>query len=125
MFKKNAFWWGLAGWGLLLFALVAYWANSASMPGWLKAIYDFPNGDRLGHFVIYGLLAYVFSTALKYRRVRLGAFSVLWGVLLAIGLATAEELSQFFQPARTPDIWDLLAGYAGIIASTYIPCMKF
>lgn len=124
MKRSAVFWWGLAALGLLLFFFIAYWANTSSMPGWLKAIYDFPNGDRLGHFVIYGLLAYVFSAALGNRRLRLGRFSVAWGVLAAVALATGEEISQLFVASRTADWLDLLAGYAGIFASTFVPCVK-
>ncbi len=121
---KNWFWWGLAFGSLLLLALIAYWADTGTMPPLIKQIYDFPNGDRLGHFAIYGLIAYVFSIASRFRRAQLGRFSVLWGVILAVGLATAEEASQLFIAARTADSIDLLVGYAGIYASTWLPCVK-
>lgn len=102
---------------------VAYWANTGSMPALLKAIYAFPNGDRIGHFVLYGLLAYLLTAAFPFWRCKALGWMVPGGALLALGLATLEEASQLFMAARTPDLVDLAAGYLGIFASTLIPCM--
>lgn len=111
----------LAFFALLL--LIAYWADTGSMPDALKVIYNFPNGDRLGHFVLYGVLAYLLTLAFPFRRYQVGGWMVPLGVLLALGLSTLEEASQLFIATRTPDLVDLAAGYLGIFASTRIPCM--
>ena len=104
--------------------LVAYWADTGSMPAALRALAAFPNGDRVGHFVLYGTLAYLLSAAFPFRRLRFLGWTLTLGVGIALGLALAEELSQFFIPARTPDIFDLAAGWLGIYVSTWIPCMR-
>ncbi len=108
---------------LIFLLCVAYWADTGSMPDALKAIYGFSNGDRIGHFVLYGVLAYLFTLAFPFRRYQVGGWMLPLGVLLALGLATLEEASQLFIATRTPDLVDLAAGYLGIFASTRIPCM--
>jgi VanZ family protein len=99
---------------------VAYWADSGTMPAPLKFVSAFPNGDRVGHFVLYGILAYLVSAAFPSRWVRVGAWRLPLGAVLAAAMATLEELSQIFIPARTPDLVDSAAGYLGIFVSTLI-----
>ncbi|HUI88200.1 MAG TPA: VanZ family protein [Anaerolineales bacterium] len=84
--------------------------------GRLGKVYDFPNGDKVGHFVLFGLLSFVIDLSVlearpladKKRLVVLTNFLV----ALFVGL---EEYSQRFFPTRTADIFDFLASCAGII----------
>lgn len=99
---------------------VAYWADSGTMPGPLKLVYAFPDGDRLGHFVLYGILAYLVSAAFPLRRVRIGVWHLPLGPVFAAALATLEEISQIFIATRSADPVDLAAGYLGILASALI-----
>ena len=111
----------LAALAFFIFLLaVAYWADSGTMPAALKYVSAFPNGDRLGHFVLYGILAYRVSAAFPSRWVRIRGWRLPLGAILAASLATLEEISQIFIPARTPDLVDLAAGYLGILVSTLI-----
>jgi polysaccharide biosynthesis protein VpsQ len=105
-------------------ALMIFWLNTNTMPSIVSAMYDFPLGDKIGHFVVYGTLAYLLTWAMPFRRVSFGRFSLPLGVLIAIVIATLEELSQVFVIRRNADIYDLLASYLGIYASTWIPCMR-
>ncbi len=102
--------------------LIAYWADTGRMPAVLKALYAYPNGDRLGHFILYGLLAYLLVFAFPFAQVRVGRWVMPLGIVLALGVATLEEASQLLIISRTPDLVDLAAGYLGIYASTWIPC---
>ena len=102
---------------------VAYWADTGTMPSLLKALVSFPNSDRVGHLVLYGVLAYLFSYAFPFRRVRLWRWNLRIGVVIALAFATLEEASQLFIPGRTADLVDLAFGFLGIYLSTWIPCM--
>jgi VanZ family protein len=111
----------LAALAFFIFLLaVAYWADSGTMPAPLKFVSAVPNGDRLGHFVLYGILAYLVSAAFPSRWVRVRAWRLPLGAVLAAAMATLEEISQIFIPARTPDLVDLAAGYLGILVATLI-----
>jgi polysaccharide biosynthesis protein VpsQ len=89
--------------------------------GFLGAVYEFPYGDKAGHFLLFGLLSALVDLAVfeawpkqDPTRLALRASSVL---AVLIGL---EELSQRWFPARTSSIWDLAASYLGVAAFAWM-----
>lgn len=84
--------------------------------GFLHAVYDFPLGDKAGHFLLYGLLSLVVDLSVFEARpasdFRRGAVIVALILMLLIGL---EEFSQRWFPARTFDLLDLAASYLGVV----------
>lgn len=110
---------------LAFMMLGIFWANTNTMPDFLdRILYGLPLGDKIGHFLIYGILAYLLTWAMPFRRISIGRFSLPLGLVLAIGFATLEEFSQLFVERRTPGWLDLFSGYLGVYASTWIPCMR-
>ena len=91
------------------------------LPDFVRKLYDFPNGDKLGHFIIYGLLNFfitrAFLSALPIRRSGWATLSV--GLILALFVAL-EELSQMFFSARTFSLLDLTASLLGIIVGGWV-----
>lgn len=91
-------------------------ADNGSLPPFIRALYDFPNGDKLGHFILFGLLnffiTYTFLSALPSKPRSWVTLSV--GLTLALGIAL-EEYSQRYFSTRTFDLIDLLASYLGLI----------
>jgi len=109
-------------WFLLL---VAYWADTDSMPKIISAMIEIPYGDKIGHFVLYGILAYLLTVAMPFRRVKILRWSLPLGLVLAAGFASLEEASQLFFVNRTASLVDLFSGYSGILAAVFlIPCMR-
>ena len=84
-------------------------------------IYDFPYGDKVGHFVLFGLLNFFLTLtclrALPLQGPRLVALSI--GLILAL-IIGAEEYSQKFFENRTFDLIDLTASYIGLIVGGWI-----
>lgn len=109
---------------LAFMGLVIIWADTNTMPAFVRRIYIFPFGDKIGHFAIYGVFAYLLTWAMPARRLKLGRFSLPLGIVIAVAFATLEEASQLFVARRNPDFLDLFSGYLGIYASTWIPCMR-
>ncbi len=99
---------------LVFIFLVILAADRGTIPPFLRALYRFPGGDLAGHFLLYGILAYLLARAFP-RRLQMGGFSLAVSSLWVSGLALAEELSQFFFPLRTPDLLDLACGLLGIL----------
>jgi len=91
-------------------------ADNGSLPPFIRAIYDFENGDKLGHFILYGLLTFfvtqTFLSALPFKSRSWVTLSV--GLILALGIAL-EEYSQRYFPSRTFDLVDLLASFLGVL----------
>ncbi len=96
-------------------------ADADLLPDFINAIYDFPNGDKVGHFVLYGLLNFfitrAFLSSLPTRRGSWVTLSV--GLILALFVAL-EELSQIFFSARTFSLLDLTASLLGIIVGGWV-----
>jgi hypothetical protein len=74
-----------------------------------------PFSDKLGHFLLMGMLAYLVNLSMGAATIRLGPVTVLRGSALVAVLVTLEEFSQHFFPHRTFSLLDLGADYAGII----------
>jgi VanZ family protein len=70
-------------------------------------LYAYPNGDKLGHFLLMGLLAFLIALALPRR------WQILALILLALAL-TGEEFSQRFFSGRHSDWLDLACSLAGM-----------
>ena len=96
-------------------------ADADLLPDFINAIYDFPNGDKVGHFVLYGLLNFfitrAFLSSLPTRRGGWVTLSV--GLILALFVAL-EEFSQMFFSARTFSLLDLTASLLGIIVGGWV-----
>lgn len=89
-------------------------ANLDAFPPFVRKLYDFPNGDKLGHLILFGLLNFFLTSAFLTRFThdpKRVALSV--GLILALAVA-AEEYSQRFFSARTFDMVDLMASYVGV-----------
>lgn len=96
--------------------VVVILADQDAIPPAIRALYDFPYGDKLGHLILFGLLNFFLTRAFLSRfplRPQRVAISV--GLLLALIIA-AEEFSQQYFSARTFDLVDLAASYVGVFA---------
>jgi polysaccharide biosynthesis protein VpsQ len=105
----------------LFIVVVVVLADAGKLPPYLKNIYDFPYGDKLGHFVLYGLLNFFITLAtirsLPARPPKWLALSI--GLTLAL-LIALEEFSQRYFAKRTFDLIDLLAGYLGLMVGGFV-----
>ncbi len=110
---------------IAFFLLIVFLADSGNLPRFIRKLYDFPYGDKLGHFLLMGLLSYILNrTAILVRQSapkteRSDRDLNLSRVLLAVSVplaffVTLEEFSQQLFPRRTFSLGDLVASYAGI-----------
>ena len=90
-------------------------ADNGNNPPFIRSLYDFKNGDKLGHFILYGLLTFfitrTFLSSLPSKSRSWVTLSV--GLILALGIALEEWSQQFFS-ARTFDLVDLAASFLGV-----------
>ena len=111
-------------WGAILFALfillVIVLADMDGL-GFLRFINRIPFGDKIGHFVLYGILTFLVDLAL-FRSLpllnrRLLVLRVALILALLIGL---EEFSQQYFPNRSFDLVDLAFSYLGVIFFSWL-----
>lgn len=100
---------------ITFFAWIIYMAD-AGQPLWILTwVRAMPYGDKLGHFMMFGVMAALVNLALRLKTLTLGKVHFLLGSFLVFLFAVLEELSQFYFPRRTVDLFDLLAGSLGIL----------
>ncbi len=75
---------------------------------------EIPFGDKIGHFLLMGVFAFLLNLALNAKTFQFFRFNYLLGSLIVFGLVTLEEFSQIFISGRTFDLKDLAFDYAGI-----------
>ena len=74
-------------------------------------VYDFPYGDKVGHFMLMGILSLLVSLSFRPRRL----FGLLlYSVIVLCFIVTLEEASQIPLRHRDFSLTDLAANYAGI-----------
>ena len=99
-------------------------ADRGMMPGWMTGCAEFPYGDNVGHFILFGILSLVCTVATRFKRVRfLGPFFL--GCAVTLVFVTLEEFSQLLIPSRTFSLSDLAADYAGIGLIGQLLCSKW
>jgi len=99
-----------------LFILLIIVLADTDRLGILKLVNTLPLGDKVGHFVLYGILALLINLTL-FRSLpsrSRTSIAVISGVILAL-LIGIEEFSQQYFSSRTYSLNDLAAGYLGVI----------
>ena len=96
------------------FVLVLYMANTNTFPQFIRTVYDFPGGDKVGHVVMLMLLSFAVNMILRGKRFYVFKKSLLLGSIVTLLFITLEELHQIFIPTRTFDLLDLMCSYIGI-----------
>ena len=101
----------------ILFIVVG--ADNGSLSSYLRGIYDFPGGDKIGHFTLYGVMAFLLARAFP-KPLQLGRLSMPMAVIALIVFAALEEYSQKFFPTRTSDIVDFAFSLLGILTGAWL-----
>ena len=102
---------------LTFIAAVIYAADRHLARGFFEWVQTLPLGDKAGHFVLMGGLAFLLNRALAGRKIWPGI--QLGGVIVAV-FVVAEEISQRWIPWRTFDYTDLAADFAGIAFADWL-----
>jgi polysaccharide biosynthesis protein VpsQ len=90
---------------------IIFVADTKSTRYVLKFVGNIPFGDKLGHFFLIGIFAFLLNLSLDCRKV----WRVLIGSLIVLAIVTLEEFSQIFIRGRSFDLTDLVADFLGIL----------
>ena len=115
-------------WIALLFGLfiivIIVLANLGQL-GILSVFNGIPYGDKIGHFILYGILTLLVDLAffgtLPHLSPKLVVLRVAFILALFIGL---EEFSQRYFPTRTFDLIDLAFSYLGVAFFSWVALRK-
>ncbi len=100
---------------IFLILLIIAFANQGDYIHILKhLVKGIPYGDKWGHFVLMGLLAFFVNILLQCQKWKLFQLSFLKGSVIILIIVTFEEFSQLFIENRSFDWLDLTFDYLGI-----------
>jgi hypothetical protein len=100
---------------LLLLISIVLLADAGKLPWFVSVLYAFPNGDKIGHFILMGLFSLLVNLSLKARVQKFTFKYACIGVIIPTILVTIEEISQSFFINRTASWQDLACSFAGIL----------
>lgn len=105
----------IAGLFALFIILIIVMADAGVLAQYLGFLYAYPHGDKVGHFILYGILALLINLTLFRSRPdqRPSLLAVKCGLILAL-LIGLEEFSQRLFANRTFDLIDLSFSYLGV-----------
>lgn len=100
---------------VFILAIIAL-ADIGGLPPAIRALYRFPYGDKVGHFILFGLLNFFLTLAFlsSQPNPRRKWVTVSTGLILALFIALEEWSQQFFS-TRTFDLLDLTASFLGVL----------
>jgi polysaccharide biosynthesis protein VpsQ len=100
----------------LFILLVIVLADTGELAQYVGFVYAVPWGDKAGHFILYGTLAFLLDLALFRSRPDQSrkSLAVICGLILALMIGL-EEFSQQLFANRTYDLIDLAFSYLGVI----------
>ena len=104
----------------LFIILIIVLADTGNL-GILAILYRIPFADKVGHFLLYGILVLLINLTL-FRSIpsqNRNWIALLSGLTLAL-LIGLEELSQQNFSSRTFDLVDLSASYLGVIVFSWL-----
>lgn len=97
--------------------LIVYLADRGSLPPLIYRLYAFEYGDKLGHFLLMGLLAFAMNGIFPKALALKGLPSLITGSAIAILFVILEEISQLFFSTRSFSLADLGCSLLGILSA--------
>ena len=100
---------------VIFLAAIIFLAGRKGTRYLLNFVGSIPYGDKIGHFVLMGILAFLVNLLLRLKTFGVGKVRYLAGSIIVLAVVAAEEISQLFISGRTFDFTDLIADFLGIL----------
>ena len=102
---------------LIMLAFIVWLSHEATIGNsnmFMEMVRITPYGDKVGHFVLFGLLSALAIAATRFTGTGVYGIKIYWAAIAVSFYALADEILQYFSPARTLDVNDLLASLLGV-----------
>jgi len=99
---------------------IIYLADSANHNFAFRLVGHIPYGDKIAHASLYGLMAFLLNFGLGFKTKKILGISMQLGAVIVLLFAGIEELSQYYFPSRTLDIYDFIADIVGVVLASFI-----
>lgn len=99
---------------------IIFTADMGQVNPHLQQVRKLPYGDKVGHFTLFGLLAFFVNLALNNKRVTVFSFPILLGSLLVGVFAILEEFTQIAFATRQFEFADMFCDILGIACFSWL-----
>ena len=106
--------------GFFLFiSFIIYLADTADYNFAFRVIGSIPNGDKLMHGLLYGIMALLLNYGLNFKSKKIFRFNMQIGAIIVLTFAGLEEITQYWLPSRTCDVFDFVADVIGVVLFSF------
>ena len=106
--------------GFFLFiAGIIYLADTANYNFAFYWVGSIPYGDKIAHASLYGVMALLLNYGMNFKSKKILGFNMQLGAVIVLTFAGLEELSQYWLPSRSCDVWDFVADSVGVILFSF------
>ena len=99
----------------LFISFIIYLADTADYNFAFRVIGRIPNGDKLMHGLLYGVMALLLNYGLNFKSKKIFGFNMQVGAMIVLTFAGLEEITQYWIPSRTCDVFDFVADVVGVV----------
>jgi len=99
----------------IFISFIIFLADTADHNFAFRLLGDVPYGDKIGHVVLYGVMALLLNYGLKFKSYKLLGFNMQLGAIIVFVFAVIEEGTQYYIPSRTFDLYDIFGDFIGVI----------
>jgi len=111
--------------GFFIFiSFIIFLADTANYNFAFRFLGHIPYGDKIGHIVLYGIMAWLLNFGLRFKSYKIFGFNMQLGALIVILFAIIEEGTQYYIPSRSFDLYDILGDFIGVILFSFFRLLR-
>ena len=99
----------------IFISFIIFLADTADHNFAFRLIGYVPYGDKIGHVVLYGLMALFLNYGFNFKSKKIFGFNMQIGAIIVLTFAGLEEITQYWLPSRTCDVFDFVADTVGVV----------
>ena len=99
----------------IFIAFIIYLADTADHNFAFRLIGNIPYGDKFMHGLLYGVMALLLNYGLNFKSKKIFGFNMQIGAIIVLTFAGLEEITQYWLPSRTCDVFDFVADTVGVV----------
>ncbi len=103
----------------LFISFIIYLADTADYNFAFRVIGHIPYGDKFMHGLLYGVMALFLNYGLNFKSKKIFGFNMQIGAIVVLTFAGLEEITQYWLPSRTCDVFDFVADVVGVVLFSF------
>ena len=98
----------------IFISFIIFLADTADHNFAFRLIGHIPYGDKVMHAFLYGVMALLLNYGLNFKSKKILGFNMQLGAIIVLTFAGLEEITQYWLPSRTCDVFDFVADTVGV-----------